>query len=220
MSSKDHKTDAGFLYTTFPVGPLQCNCSIVWDEVSKEAILVDPGADYPKIEAALKTRGLILKSVVHTHAHFDHIGASRKVHEQLKAPLHLHPEDKALWDNILMQGKVFGFDLESTIPWQKDLVDEDSLTFGNFKMNVLHTPGHTPGSCSFSCSNIVFAGDTLFKNSVGRTDLWGGDFGRIQKSIQERLYTLDDDTEVITGHGPSTKIGVEQRSNPFVKGVR
>lgn len=217
MISKDIQSAEGFHYLTLPVGPLQCNCSILWDQNSREALLVDPGDDFPKIKQHIEARGLSIKAVVHTHAHFDHIGASRAVHEWTKAPLCLHPADKMLWDNMEMQGQAFGFELEKTIPWQKDLADEEDFAFGPYKMKTLYTPGHTPGSCSFSVGEVLFAGDTLFKGSIGRTDLWGGDFGTLQRSIKERLYTLDSDTRVITGHGPPTQIGVEQRSNSFVR---
>lgn len=217
MSSTSQKTADGAQFLTFPVGPLQCNCSLLWDETTKEGILIDPGDNSARIQSEIDSRGLRISAIVHTHAHFDHIGASRKMHQSTRAPLHLHPSDKMLWDNIQMQGAAFGFNLEATIPWQKDLEDNARLKFGAYELEVLHTPGHTPGSCSFSCSNLVFAGDTLFKGSIGRTDLWGGDFATISQSIKERLYCLDQDTTVITGHGPSTMIGIEQRSNAFVR---
>jgi hydroxyacylglutathione hydrolase len=211
------KSESGFEMVTFPVGALQCNCSIVWDPSSREAIVVDPGADADKIISWISKENLTLKAAIHTHAHFDHIGASTEVHQKLKAPLHLHPEDAALWENLDMQGKAFGFKLDKIPRWQTDLHDEDCLQFGSFQVKVLHTPGHTPGSCSFSCHEFLFSGDTLFRGSIGRTDLWGGDFSQISKSIKDRLYSLDEDTVVVCGHGPNTSIGSERRSNAFIK---
>lgn len=215
---KKQLSSSGFEFVTFPVGPLQCNCSIIWDPSSREAIAVDPGADAEKILDFISEQKLSLKAAVHTHAHFDHIGASTEVHSRLKAPLHLHPDDADLWDNLDLQGQAFGFPLKKIPRWQVDLHDDDSLRFGKFHLKILHTPGHTPGSCSFSCNEFVFSGDTLFRGSIGRTDLWGGDFAQISKSIKERLYSLDEDTTVICGHGPSTTIGIERRKNAFIKG--
>jgi glyoxylase-like metal-dependent hydrolase (beta-lactamase superfamily II) len=115
-----------------------------------------------------------------------------------------------------MQGQFFGFNLKALPPWSQDLHDEEEFEFGKFKLKTLHTPGHTPGSCSFVADDILFSGDTLFQNSIGRTDLWGGDSQLIQSSIRDRLYSLDPDTRVICGHGADTKIGTERRTNPFV----
>jgi len=202
---------------TFPVGPLQCNCSIIWDPATKEAVVIDPGADAQKILEFISEQGLKPKAAIHTHAHFDHIGASTEVHETLQTPLYLHPDDAPLWENLDMQGKAFGFKLTNIPRWQKDLHDNDHLSFGPHRIEVLHTPGHTPGSCSFSCNEFLFSGDTLFRGSIGRTDLWGGDFSQISRSIKERLYSLDEDTTVICGHGPKTSIGVERKNNAFIK---
>lgn len=207
----------GFEYSSFPVGPLQCNCSLIWDPKTREAILVDPGDEATAIKEVIEKNSLQVKAILHTHAHFDHIGASAVMHRDSGAPMYLHPDDKPLWDNILLQGQVFGFAVEPTIPWQTDLTDDLEITFGAFNMRTLHTPGHSPGSCSFAVGDLLLAGDTLFKGSIGRTDLWGGDFSLISKSIKERLYTLDPDTHVITGHGPSTIVGVERKSNAFVR---
>lgn len=215
----EYSSPTGFKLKSFSVGPLQCNCSLLWDEATKEAILVDPGDDAPKILTEIKNLDLKVKTIVHTHAHFDHIGASAQVHAALKAPLMLHPADDMLWENIEMQGQMFGMKFDRIERWNQDLEDEMPLTLGGHHLKTLWTPGHTPGSCCFSVGEILFSGDTLFHRSIGRTDLWGGDFHQIQKSIRERLYTLDDDTTVICGHGPNTAIGREKRSNPFVSFV-
>ena len=213
MKIQGHRT---FSVKSFPVGPLGCNCSLVWDPESLEAIVVDPGDDFPKIQKAIETANLKVKFVVHTHAHFDHIGASQEVHEFTKAPLLLHPGDQFLWENVTMQGKFFHLNLKPLPRWSENLEDDREFSIGRYQLKTLFTPGHTPGSCCFVLEDILFAGDTLFRGSVGRTDLWGGDFDLLSKSIKERLYRLDEDTQVICGHGPGTKIGLEKHSNPYV----
>jgi glyoxylase-like metal-dependent hydrolase (beta-lactamase superfamily II) len=212
----DFESSLGFRVRSFSVGRLQCNCSLVWDPTSKEAILVDPGDEAAKIKTAIAHEGLQVKAIVHTHAHFDHVGASAEMAASTQAPLYLHPEDRFLWENLPMQGQLFGMKLEPLPSWSADLSDEQTIKFGRFELKTLFTPGHTPGSCCFSINEILFSGDTLFRGSVGRTDLWGGDFDTISKSIKSRLYSLDQDTTVICGHGENTQVGVERRSNPFI----
>jgi glyoxylase-like metal-dependent hydrolase (beta-lactamase superfamily II) len=212
----EYSSKAGFRLKSFSVGPLQCNCSLVWDETSKEAILIDPGDEGSKIKSEIETLGLKVTSIIHTHAHFDHIGASADLSAATKAPLLLHSGDEFLWKNLPMQGQVFGFSFQPLGPWNQNLEDEMTLNLGSHQLKTLWTPGHTPGSCCFSIGEILFSGDTLFDGSIGRTDLWGGDFGQIQKSIRERVFSLDGDTTVICGHGPNTNIGKEKTTNPFV----
>lgn len=209
--------EGGFKAITFPVGPLGCNCSIVWDPATKEALLIDPGAEPEKISKKARELGLKPSRILHTHAHFDHIGASDWACEHFEASLYLHPEDRPLWDNLPLQGKSFGMEFSNLKSDPAALEDEQTFQLGGFTLKTLYTPGHTPGSCSFIVGNLLFAGDTLFKGSIGRTDLWGGDFNLISQSIKERLYALDGDTHVITGHGPSTSIGVERKHNAFVR---
>lgn len=223
MSSDKHvfvstpsSSSRGFERLSFPVGPLGCNCSLLWDPLSKEALIVDPGDEFQKIQKAVQKHELKIKYILHTHAHFDHVGATRAVHEWTRAPMLLHPADRFLWENVPMQGKFFQMSLEGLPAWNEDLEHERSFKVGAYELKTLYTPGHTPGSCCFVIDHLLFAGDTLFQNSIGRTDLWGGDFQKISVSIKERLYTLDDDTHVICGHGPDTQIGVEKRTNPFV----
>jgi len=206
------------LVTTFPVGPLQCNCSIVACRETGEAAVIDPGGDVDEIIKAVEAEGLKIKYLLHTHAHFDHIAGSRELKEKTGASICLHKEDQWLYDNLLKQGQLFGFRFDEPTPVDTYLSDEEELAIGKIKTRVLHTPGHTPGSLCFSLAekdSVLFSGDTLFQRSIGRTDLWGGSFEQIIDSIKDRLFTLDDSTRVVPGHGGDTSIWEEKRENPF-----
>lgn len=207
------------LLATFPVGALQCNCSIIVCPETKEAAVIDPGGDADQILQLCEKDGYQIKYLLHTHAHFDHVLGARQVREKTGAQICLHKEDQWLYDNLDKQGAMFGFRFESPLPVDKYFEDGEEIKIGNVRTQVIYTPGHTPGSSCFSLADkksILFAGDTLFQGSIGRTDLWGGSFDKIIKSIKTRLFMLDDSTEVITGHGPSTSIWSEKRENPFV----
>lgn len=207
------------LIETFPVGPLQCNCSIIGCKETGEAIVVDPGGDPDDIVSFCDKNNLKIKYLIHTHAHFDHIHGSRAVKEKTGAQICLHKEDEWLYQNLAMQCKMFNFECDEPLPVDRFLDDEEELSVGQSKTKVLHTPGHTPGSLCFSLQdkeNVLFSGDTLFSRSIGRTDLWGGSYEKIIKSIKERLMVLDDSTRVVTGHGPETSIWTERKQNPFL----
>ncbi len=207
------------LLASFPVGPLQCNCSIIACPETKEAAVIDPGGDAEHIIKLCEDQGYKIKYLLHTHAHFDHIAGARAVKEKTGAKICLHKEDQWLYDNLDKQGRMFGFTFDTPLAIDHYLNDEEEVAVGNLKTKVIYTPGHTPGSSCFSLTekdSILFAGDTLFQGSIGRTDLWGGSFDQIIKSIKGRLFELDDSTEVITGHGPKTTIWSERRENPFV----
>lgn len=208
------------MLATFPVGMLQCNCSIVACAETKEAIVVDPGGDADAIVKAVEDNGLKVKYLLHTHAHFDHILGARGVKEKTGAKICLHKEDEFLYNNVAMQGSFMGMQLDKeTLPIDEYLEDEQVLQFGNLKLKVIYTPGHTPGSTCFSIADqdsLLFAGDTLFQESIGRTDLWKGSMDDILRSIKDRLFKLDDSTQVVCGHGPDTTIFNEKRYNPFV----
>jgi len=202
---------------TFPVGPLQCNCSIIGDTLTGQALLVDPGGDADLILNELDALGLKVVAIIHTHAHLDHILAAGEIKRVTGAPIHLHEGDLFLWEGVEEQCRRFG--LPSVRLPRPDHFLQDDQDLGCCGGVALHTPGHTPGSISFwfdDCKTLV-AGDTLFRGSIGRTDLWGGNFEQIVSSIRDRLYTLDDDALVITGHGPSTRIGAEKETNMFVR---
>jgi glyoxylase-like metal-dependent hydrolase (beta-lactamase superfamily II) len=206
------------LIETFPVGQLQCNCSIIGCTETGEAAVIDPGGDAKKIIEFCQEHKLKVKYLLHTHAHFDHILAAREMKEATGAEICLHKDDTWLYDNLNMQCGLFGFSAAKPLPVDKFLEDEQNIEIGKHSANVIYTPGHTPGSLCFALNqeNTLFAGDTLFHRSVGRTDLWGGSFDKLSKSITQRLFKLDPETRVVCGHGPDTDIWSECRENPFV----
>jgi len=204
---------------TIAVGHIQCNCTILGDPVSRKAIVVDPGGDAEMLIARLVELDLQVERIIHTHAHLDHFLASGKMKEATGAKLALHRDDLFLWDMLEEQCRMFGIPFEKPPPPDQWLEHEEEIEVKGVQGKALHTPGHTPGSMCFlfEKQKLLIAGDTLFQGSIGRTDLWGGDYQQIEKSIQEKLYTLDEETSVITGHGESTSIGYEMRSNSFVR---
>ena len=204
---------------TFPVPPLGCNCSIIGDPVTKRAIVVDPGGAHERILKDVQDLGMTVVSILHTHAHFDHFLASGEMKKATNAALCLHPDDRKLWEMLEIQCRMFGVPYAPVPLPDYWLQDEEKLIVGGIEGIALHTPGHTPGSMSFHfpAEKLLLAGDTLFRGSIGRTDLWGGDFEAIERSIRERLYRLDETTRVITGHGPETLIGIERESNAFIR---
>jgi len=208
------------IFRSFPVPPLGCNCSIIGDSLSRKAIVVDPGGDHEGILATLRDLDLTVSLIIHTHAHFDHFLASGEMQKATGAPLCLHRADQPLWENLELQCQLFDVPYIPVPAPNQWLGDGETLRVGNLAAMATHTPGHTPGSMCFylESEKLLLAGDTLFRGSIGRTDLWGGDAAAIERSIKERLYTLDEATRVITGHGPETTIGYELRHNQFVRG--
>lgn len=206
------------IHIVLRVGMLQCNCSIFGDEETREAIVVDPGDDISEIETVLDNHNLKVKAVVITHAHIDHIGGAHRLKERTGAPVYMNGADQPLYDALEMQAGWLGIATPERTDIDAPLRDGDTLKLGVTDFHVFHTPGHTPGSTCLwipSAGKLV-AGDTLFRESVGRTDLPGGDSRKILRSINDKLLTLPDDTVVIAGHGCSTTIGHEKRNNPFV----
>jgi glyoxylase-like metal-dependent hydrolase (beta-lactamase superfamily II) len=206
---------------TFPVGLLQCNCTILGDPETKQAIVVDPGDDVESVLDALAADGLACKVILNTHTHIDHVGANHALRERTGARVMLHEADLPLLDNLRTQAEWMGGMVPVPV---RSAVDEhlhhgDRVRVGGLLAEVLHTPGHTPGSLCFHLddgSGLLLSGDTLFAGSIGRTDLPGGDYDEELVSIRTRLLALDDATRVLPGHGPETTIGHERRRNPFL----
>ncbi len=205
-----------FVRTSFPVGPLQCNCTVLGDTDSGLGYVFDPGGHAERIMATVTELGLKIVGIIHTHAHLDHFLAAGEIRRQTGAPIWLHRGDKFLWESLEQQCSAFGVPYTPQPDPDHWLEDEEGLECGG---NCIHTPGHTPGSTSFyfEQQQLLIAGDTLFLGSVGRTDFPGGDAKALQQSIQRRVYTLDEAATVVTGHGPETSIGREMRQNAFVR---
>ena len=203
---------------SFPVGPLQCNCTVMGDTDAGIGYVFDPGGDAAMIMATVEELGLRIVGIIHTHAHLDHILAAGEIRKQTGAPVWLHRSDKNLWDSLEQQCRMWGVPYSPIGDPDHWIEDEQDLECGG---NCIHTPGHTPGSTSFyfEDSSLLIAGDTLFMGSVGRTDFPGGDAGQLKKSIQQRIYCLDESAAVVPGHGPETSIGQEMRFNAFVRAV-
>lgn len=210
---------------SFPVGMLQCNCTILGCEKTREAIVVDPGGDVERIQARLEAHGLRVVKIIHTHAHFDHVHGTRQLQGATGAETLLHPGDTYLIDGYREQPRMVGFHFDTGPPPRIDggLEGGETLSFGEAGTLVLHTPGHTPGSCCFSLETgdgqLLLSGDTLFRGSVGRTDFPGGDSDQLQGSIRDHILGLDQRTRVIPGHGIETTIAYERAHNPFLRGA-
>jgi hydroxyacylglutathione hydrolase len=204
---------------SFPVGPLHCNCTILGDEVTHEAMVVDPGDNIPEILSRLEKHGLTLRQIVITHAHIDHIGGAALLKKATGAPVFLNQKDLGLLSIMEIQAGWLGVPTPEVAP--PDASADDGLAVGlaSLPAEVLHTPGHTPGSIClfFPKQHLLVAGDTLFAGSIGRTDLPGGDGRQILRSLRDRLLVLPDATRILPGHGPETTIGEERQSNPFLQ---
>jgi hydroxyacylglutathione hydrolase len=207
---------------TFEAGRLACNCTILADDLSGEAIVVDGGDGVDEVAAYLRERNWRAKLLVHTHAHIDHIGDLGRLRELTRGRGLLHPADVPLYQMLATQARWLGLPhAPRVVALDGDLLDGDSIELGDARVEVLHTPGHTPGSVSFAIRNgsetILLTGDTLFAGTIGRWDLGGTSEEDIVRSIQRKLMDFPDATPVIPGHGPSTTIGAERRTNPYLR---
>jgi hydroxyacylglutathione hydrolase len=226
------------IHEILPVGMLQCNCHIVGDPQTREAIVIDPGDDAAKILEVVERHHLKVTAIAVTHTHIDHVIGLRRIHQATGAPVYVHGEDVNLYQMLDVQAAWLGWKTPEQTPLDQLVRDGDVIRWGRYQAQVLHTPGHTPGSiCLYMPAEIpaplppsvaassavpgagrLFAGDTLFAGSIGRTDLWGGSFAGIIRSIKGKVLELPDDTIVFPGHGESTTIGQERETNPFLAG--
>lgn len=239
LEPRSHKKAANelaskLIHEILPVGMLQCNCHVVGDPVTREAIVIDPGDEVARILDVIAKYDLKVRAIVNTHAHIDHVGGLKKMREATGAPVMMHRQDLQLYQALEMQAQWLR--VAAPLPTEvDDFLREDSpIRWGNCEARVLHTPGHTEGSvCLYlppnhqaisdppgaNSADILFAGDTLFAGSIGRTDLWGGSLEKIMDSLQTKVLTLPDTTIVFPGHGPATTIGDERESNPFLQSL-
>lgn len=234
------------IHEIIPVGMLQCNCSIVGDPETRQAIVIDPGDEVERILAALAKHHLKVQAIVSTHAHIDHVGGLKKLHDATGAPVFMNEGDLEMYRDMDLQAQFLGVAPPPLAKIDNLLAEGDTVRWGNYEARVLHTPGHSPGSISLyvpvsleekggriirpneaarktvarvhdgSDAPWLFAGDTLFAGSIGRTDLWGGSYPEIMRSIHAKLLSLPDETIVFPGHGPTTTLAEERETNPFL----
>src|SRR5256885_10434783 len=207
------------IHAILAVGPLQCNCSILADETTHDAMVIDPGDDIDKIVAILDQHKLKVNQIVITHAHIDHVGGAMKLRAATGAPILLNHNDYTLLKMLDLQADWIGMQSPGKVEIDHSLNEQDAVKAGSLLANVMHTPGHTEGSIClyFSADKKLIAGDTLFAGSIGRTDLPGGSFEKIMRSLHDKLLSLPDETAVVPGHGPATSIGAERETNPYLK---
>ncbi len=206
------------IHEILPVGPLQCNCSVIGDETTHEAMVIDPGDDIEDVLALVRKHSLQVKQIVITHAHIDHVGGAMKLRAATGAPIILNQNDYALLKMLDMQAAWIGMASPGKVDIDQSVEQDETIRAGSLEATVLHTPGHTEGSIClyFPVEKTLIAGDTLFAGSIGRTDLPGGSFQKIIRSLHDKVLALPDDTVVVPGHGPKTSIGDERETNPFL----
>ena len=207
------------IHEILPVGPLQCNCSIVGDETTRDAMVIDPGDDIADVQAIVQKHHLQVRQIVITHAHIDHVGGAMKLRQATGAPILMNQNDYALVKMLDVQAAWLGMKSPGQVEIDRSVGEADKVEAGPLVANVIHTPGHTEGSVClyFSAQQKLIAGDTLFAGSIGRTDLPGGSYDKIIRSLHEKVLALPDETLVVPGHGALTTIGDERESNPFLK---
>jgi hydroxyacylglutathione hydrolase len=210
--------NGGMIHEIFPVGPLRCNCSIIGDETTREAMVIDPGDDIEDVLELIRKHNLQVKQIVITHAHIDHVGGATKLRAATGAPILLNQNDYALLKMLDVQAAWIGVETPEAVEIDQSLTTGDTVKAGAHTASILHTPGHTEGSIClyFPAEKTLIAGDTLFAGSIGRTDLPGGSMQKMMRSLHGTVLDLPDETVVVPGHGPLTTIGEERKSNPFL----
>lgn len=199
------------------VGALETNCYLVYCHETLQCAVVDPGAEAQKIFRLIAERGVTPVMLLNTHGHIDHIGANKDVKERFNIPLYIHASDEAMLENVQQSELSFFLDAKDSPFPDKYLEEGETIKIGKSSLKVIHTPGHSPGSVSFLGDGFLLSGDTLFYRGVGRTDLPGGSWTELVKSIKTKILTLPDETTVLPGHGPYTSVGQEKSFNPFIQ---
>ena len=204
------------------VSPFQSNCWIFGCDETREGVVIDPGDEAERILDSVRKHELTIKYLIHTHGHLDHVGATAAMQRETKGLILIHEADQIMLDNLPAQAALFGGGDPEIPTVDRYIKEDDRIAFGHYVFSVLETPGHSPGGICLKLEGKeqgVFAGDTLFRGSIGRTDLWGGSYEQLLDSIRDQLLLLDDDTPVFPGHGPQTTIGSEKQNNPFLQGL-
>jgi hydroxyacylglutathione hydrolase len=204
-------------YESVIVGALETNCYLVYCKKTLKCAVIDPGADPEKIFRVIGHKGLKPAILINTHGHVDHIGANQDIKDKFDIPLCIHAADSPMLESVLQSELSFFLGAKESPPADKFLEEGEEIKIGNVSLSVLYTPGHSPGSVSLMGDGILFSGDTLFFGGVGRTDLPGGSWAELERSIREKIFTLPADTLVLTGHGPTTTVGQEMQFNPFIR---
>jgi glyoxylase-like metal-dependent hydrolase (beta-lactamase superfamily II) len=208
------------VFDSLETGPIMTNCYILGDSESKVAAVVDPGGHVGAIRSALERHELECKWIVNTHAHFDHVGGNAELKQATGAEIIIHPAEAEALAHLSKHAQLFGLSVEDSPPADRTIEDGEVIEVGSLRLNVLHTPGHSPGGISLVVEGEkkILVGDLIFQGSIGRTDLPGGSFETLKKMADEKILVHSDDTDLYPGHGPSTTVGVEKRTNPFLTG--
>jgi len=208
------------VFDSLETGPIMTNCYILGDSDSKQAFVVDPGGHVGAIRSALDRHGLECKTIINTHAHFDHVGGNAELKKATSAELLIHPAEAELLPVLSHQGQMFGITLEDSPPADRTIEEGDLVELDGIKLEVLHTPGHSPGSICLVVAGegMILVGDLVFQGSIGRTDFPGGSMQTLVENVKTKIFKHPDDTKLYPGHGPATSVGVEKRSNPFLSG--